>query len=200
MIINPTFFEKDNHVEKAYDVYSRLLKDRVVLLFNEINDDVACSVMGQLLYLDSVSKDKDIALYINSPGGSVSSGFAIYDTMKSLHCDVSTICVGTAASMGAFLLAGGTKGKRYALPNSQIMLHQVLSSFGGQSSDIAIHADHTKKIQTKINQILADPGILLNRSAGIPNGIIGCLPKTPSNSASSIISCRQIPHHQPMYS
>ncbi len=125
MILNPSFYEREGNSEKGYDLYSRLLKDRIVLMFNQVDDDLACSIIAQLLYLESVDPDKDISLYINSPGGSVSAGFGIYDTIKHLKCDVSTICVGMAASMGAFLLSSGAKGKRFALENSQIMIHQV---------------------------------------------------------------------------
>ena len=156
MIINPTFFEKEGITEKAYDVFSRLLKDRVVLLFSEVNDDLAASVIAQLLYLESIDPNADIQLYINSPGGSVSAGFGIYDTIRSLKCDVSTICVGSAASMGAFLLAAGTKGKRRALANSQIMIHQVLGGVQGQASDIEIEAAHIMNVKKRLNQILAE--------------------------------------------
>ena len=156
MIYNPIFFEKGKNVEKHYDVFSRLLKDRIILLFNEINDDLASSIIGQLLYLESIDSQKEISLYINSPGGSVSAGLAIYDTIKNLKCDVKTICVGMAASMGAFLLSSGTKGKRYALENSQVLLHQVLASAQGQASDILIEAEHIKLIKNRINKILAE--------------------------------------------
>lgn len=155
MIFNPTFYEKDGATEKHYDLFSRLLQDRVILLFNEVNDDLACSIIGQLLYLESVDDKSDISIYINTPGGSVSAGLAIYDTIKKMKCDVSTICVGTAASMGAFLLSSGTKGKRYALENSQILLHQVLGGVSGQASDIEIEAEHIRKVKERINTILA---------------------------------------------
>ena len=155
MIFNPTFYEKDGATEKHYDLFSRLLQDRVILLFNEVNDDLACSIIGQLLYLESVDGKSDISIYINTPGGSVSAGLAIYDTIKKMKCDVSTICVGTAASMGAFLLSSGTKGKRYALKNSQILLHQVLGGVSGQASDIEIEAEHIRKVKERINNILA---------------------------------------------
>ena len=155
MIFNPTFYEKDGATEKHYDLFSRLLQDRVILLFNEVNDDLACSIIGQLLYLESVDDKSDISIYINTPGGSVSAGLAIYDTIKKMKCDVSTICVGTAASMGAFLLSSGTKGKRYALENSQILLHQVLGGVSGQASDIEIEAEHIRKVKERINNILA---------------------------------------------
>ncbi|MBE6734582.1 MAG: ATP-dependent Clp protease proteolytic subunit [Ruminococcaceae bacterium] len=155
MIVNPTFYEKDGGVERGYDLFSRLLKDRIILLFNEVNDELACSIIAQMLYLESVDPDKDICLYINSPGGSVSAGFGIYDTMKKLKCDVSTICVGMAASMGAFLLAAGTKGKRYALENSQVMIHQVLGGTRGQATDILIEAQHMGKVKSRLNAILS---------------------------------------------
>ena len=155
MIIAPSFFEKEGITEKQYDVFSRLLKDRIVLLFNEVNDDLAATVIAQLLYLESVDPEADIHLYINSPGGSVSAGLGIYDTMRKLKCDVSTICVGSACSMGSFLLAAGTKGKRYALANSQIMIHQVLGGMQGQASDIEIEAAHILKVKNRLNEILA---------------------------------------------
>lgn len=156
MILNPSFYEREGNSEKGYDLYSRLLKDRIVLLFNEVNDDLACTIIAQLLYLESVDPNKDIYLYINSPGGSVSAGFGIYDTIKHLKCDVSTICVGMAASMGAFLLSAGTKGKRYATPNSQIMIHQVLGGAQGQASDIEIEAKQMLRVRERLNKILAD--------------------------------------------
>ena len=156
MIFNPTFYEKDGFEVKHYDLFSRLLQDRIILLFNEVNDDLACSIIGQLLYLESVDANADISVYINTPGGSVSSGLAIYDTIKKLKCDVKTICVGTASSMGAFLLSSGTKGKRYALKNSQILIHQVIGGAHGQASDILIEAEHIKKVKDRINKILAD--------------------------------------------
>ena len=156
MIFNPTFYEKDGFEVKHYDLFSRLLQDRIILLFNEVNDDLACSIIGQLLYLESVDANADISIYINTPGGSVSSGLAIYDTIKKLKCDVKTICVGTASSMGAFLLSSGSKGKRYALKNSQILIHQVIGGAHGQASDILIEAEHIKKVKDRINKILAD--------------------------------------------
>lgn len=155
MITTPSFYEKEGGIEKGYDLFSRLLKDRIVLMFNEVNDDLACSIIAQLLYLESVDPNKDICLYINSPGGVVSAGFGIYDTIKKLKCDVSTVCVGMAASMGAFLLAAGTKGKRYALENSQIMIHQVLGGAQGQASDIIIEAKQMQKVKDRLNKILA---------------------------------------------
>lgn len=155
MIINPSFYEREGNSEKGYDLFSRLLKDRIILLFNEVNDDLACTVISQLLYLEAIDPDKDITIYINSPGGSVSAGFGIYDTIKHLKCDVNTVCVGMAASMGAFLLAAGTKGKRSALENSQIMIHQVLGGVEGQASDMEIEARHMLRIKDRLNTILA---------------------------------------------
>lgn len=155
MIATPSFFEKEGGMERGYDLFSRLLKDRIILMFNEVNDDLACSIIAQLLYLESVDPDKDICIYINSPGGSVSAGFGIYDTIRKLKCDVSTVCVGMAASMGAFLLAAGTKGKRYALENSQIMIHQVLGGASGQASDILIESQHMQRVKARLNGILA---------------------------------------------
>lgn len=155
MILNPSFYEKEGGVERGYDLYSRLLKDRIVLLFNRVDDDLACSVIAQLLYLESLDPDKDISLYINSPGGSVSAGLGIYDTIKKLKCDVSTICVGQAASMGAFLLAAGTKGKRYAQENSQIMIHQVMSAASGQATDIVVESRHLQRLKERFNTLLA---------------------------------------------
>lgn len=156
MIANPTFFENEGGRQNGYDLFSRLLKDRIILLFNEISDDLACSIVAQLLFLEAQDPEKDITLYINSPGGSVSAGFAIYDTIKSIKCDVSTVCVGSACSMGAFLLAAGTKGKRYALKNSEIMLHQVIGSAGGQASDVIIAANFAKRTKERINRILSE--------------------------------------------
>lgn len=157
MIFNPTFYEKENGVERGYDLFSRLLKDRIVLVFHQIDDDLACSVIAQLLYLESVDPDKDISLYINSPGGSVAAGLGIYDTIKKLKCDVSTICVGKAASMGAFLLAAGTKGKRYAQENSQIMIHQVLNPGGyyGQATDLVLESQQMQRVKARLNTLLA---------------------------------------------
>ncbi len=156
MIANPTFFENEGGRQNGYDLFSRLLKDRIILLFNEISDDLACSIVAQLLFLEAQDPEKDITLYINSPGGSVSAGFAIYDTMRSIKCDVSTVCVGSACSMGAFLLAAGTKGKRYALENSEVMLHQVIGSAGGQASDVIIAANFANRTKERINRILSE--------------------------------------------
>lgn len=155
MILMPNFFEKENGMERGYDLASRLLKDRIILMFSEVNDDLACSIIAQMLYLESVDPEKDIYLYINSPGGSVSAGLGIYDTMKHLKCDVNTICVGLAASMGAFLLSSGTKGKRTSLPNSQIMIHQPLGGAQGQATDIEITARNILRIKERLNNILA---------------------------------------------
>ncbi len=151
----PTVIEKTSRGERAYDIYSRLLKDRIVFLGGEIDDAVANTVIAQLLFLASEDKTKDIQLYINSPGGSVTAGLAIYDTMNYVGPDVSTICVGMAASMGAFLLSSGAKGKRFALPNSEIMIHQVLGGARGQATDIKIHAERILAIKENLNRILA---------------------------------------------
>ena len=156
MALVPTVIQQTNHGERAYDIYSRLLNDRIIFLADEVNDTTASLVVAQLLYLEAQDPDKDIDLYINSPGGSISAGMAIYDTMNFIKCDVSTICIGMAASMGAFLLAAGTKGKRIALPNSEIMIHQPLGGMQGQASDIKIHADHIVKTKEKMNRILAE--------------------------------------------
>ena len=152
----PTVIEQTNRGERAYDIFSRLLNDRIVVLSEEVNDVTASLVVAQLLFLEGQDPEKDISFYINSPGGSVSAGFAIYDTMQYIKCDVSTICMGMAASMGAFLLAAGAKGKRYALPNSEIMIHQPLGGAQGQATDIKIVSDHIIRIRDKINRILAD--------------------------------------------
>ena len=151
----PTVIEQTAHGERAYDIYSRLLKDRIIMLSGEINDYTANIVVAQLLFLAAEDPDKDINLYINSPGGSVTAGFAIFDTMNYIKCDVSTICVGMAASMGAFLLSAGAKGKRYALPNSEVMIHQPLGGAQGQATEIAIAAKHILKTRDKLNNILS---------------------------------------------
>ena len=148
--------QQTNRGERSYDIYSRLLNDRIVFLSEEVNDVTASLVVAQLLYLEAQDADKEISLYINSPGGSISSGMAIYDTMNFIKCDVSTICIGMAASMGAFLLAAGAKGKRIALPNSEIMIHQPLGGMQEQATDIKIHADHILRIKDKMNRILAE--------------------------------------------
>lgn len=155
MPLVPMVVQQTNRGERSYDIYSRLLNDRIVFLGEEVNDTTASLVVAQLLYLEAQDADKDISLYINSPGGSISSGMAIYDTMNFIKCDVSTICIGMAASMGAFLLAAGAKGKRIALPNSEIMIHQPLGGMQGQATDIKIHADHIIKIKDKMNRILS---------------------------------------------
>lgn len=151
----PYVIENTGKGERSYDIYSRLLEDRIIFLTGEINDAVADAVVAQLILLESRDPDKDICLYINSPGGSVTAGLAIYDTMNYIKCDVSTICIGLAASMGAFLLSSGAKGKRYALPNSEIMIHQPLGGAQGQASDIKIQADHIIKTKKRLNSILA---------------------------------------------
>lgn len=152
----PMVVEQSNRGERAYDIYSRLLKDRIIFLGTPINDVVANSIIAQLLFLTAEDPEKDISLYINSPGGSVSAGLAIYDTMQFIKPDVSTICVGLAASMGAVLLAAGAKGKRYALPNSEVMIHQPLGGAEGQASDIEIRAKHILKTRDKLNKILSE--------------------------------------------
>ena len=152
----PMVIEQTNRGERSYDIYSRLLEDRIVFLTGEINDLTADLIIAQLLHLEGKDPEKDISLYINSPGGSVSAGMGIYDTMNYIKCDVSTICVGMAASMGAFLLSSGAKGKRFALPNSEIMIHQPLGGAQGQASDIAITAEHILKTKRKMNRILAE--------------------------------------------
>ena len=151
----PYVVEQTGKGERSYDIYSRLLEDRIIFLTGEINDAVADAVVAQLLYLEGKDPNKDICLYINSPGGSVTAGLAIYDTMNYIKCDVSTICIGLAASMGAFLLSSGAKGKRYALPNSEIMIHQPLGGAQGQASDIKIQADHIIKTKHRLNTILS---------------------------------------------
>ncbi|MBR5768923.1 MAG: ATP-dependent Clp endopeptidase proteolytic subunit ClpP [Clostridia bacterium] len=156
MSLVPMVVEQTNRGERSYDIFSRLLNDRIIILSDEVNDVTASLVVAQLLYLEGQDPDKDISLYINSPGGSISSGMAIYDTMQYIKPDVATICVGMAASMGAFLLAAGAKGKRYALPNSEIMIHQPLGGTQGQATDIKIHADHIIRIREKMNKMLSE--------------------------------------------
>lgn len=156
MSLVPVVVEQTSRGERSYDIYSRLLKDRIIVLSDEVNDVTASLIVAQMLFLEAEDPDKDIQFYINSPGGSVTSGFAIFDTMQHIKCDVSTICVGMAASMGAFLLAAGTKGKRYALPNSEIMIHQPLGGARGQATDIKIHAEHILKTKAKLNKILSE--------------------------------------------
>lgn len=155
MALIPMVVEQTGKGERSYDIYSRLLNERIIFLADEVNDVTASLVVAQLLYLESVDNEKDIYLYINSPGGSISAGMAIYDTMNYIKCDVSTICIGMAASMGAFLLAAGAKGKRKALPNSEVLIHQPLGGMQGQASDIKIHADHIIAIRTKMNELLS---------------------------------------------
>ena len=156
MALIPMVVEQTSRGERSYDIYSRLLNDRIIFLSDEVNDVTASLVVAQMLYLEAQDPDKDIYFYINSPGGSISSGMAIYDTMNYIKCDVSTICIGMAASMGAFLLSSGTPGKRFALPNSEIMIHQPLGGMQGQASDIKIHADHILRIRDKLNRLLAE--------------------------------------------
>ena len=156
MALVPVVVEQTSRGERSYDIYSRLLNDRIIFLSDEVNDVTASLVVAQLLYLEAQDPDKDIYLYINSPGGSISAGMAIYDTMNYIKCDVSTICVGMAASMGAFLLSSGAKGKRFALPNAEVMIHQPLGGMQGQASDIKIHADHIIRIRAKLNKLLSE--------------------------------------------
>ena len=156
MSLVPYVIEQTNRGERSYDIFSRLLNDRIIFLGEEVNDVTASLVVAQMLHLESQDPDKDIQLYINSPGGSISAGMAIYDTMQFIKCDVSTICIGMAASMGSFLLAAGAKGKRMALPNSEIMIHQPLGGARGQASDIKIQADHILFIRGRMNQLLSE--------------------------------------------
>ena len=156
MALVPYVVEQTNRGERQYDIFSRLLNDRIIVLSDEVNDATASLVVAQLLYLEGQDSEKDISLYINSPGGAVSAGLAIYDTMQYIKCDVSTICMGMAASMGAFLLSSGAKGKRFALPNSEIMIHQPLGGAKGQATDIKIAAEHILRTRDKLNKILAE--------------------------------------------
>ena len=156
MSLVPYVLEQTSRGERSYDIFSRLLNDRIIMLCEEVNDTTASIVIAQMLYLEGQDPDKDISFYINSPGGSVSAGMAIYDTMQYIKCDVSTICMGMAASMGAFLLSAGTKGKRYALPNSEIMIHQPLGGAKGQATEILIAAKHIEKTRENLNRILAE--------------------------------------------
>ena len=155
MPLIPTVIEKTGQVERAYDIYSRLLKDRIIFLGEPITNHTANIVIAQLLFLDAENKNKDIKFYINTPGGSVTAGLAVYDTMQYIKCDVSTICIGMAASMGAILLAAGAKGKRFVLPNSEILIHQVMGGFEGQATDIKIRSEHILKIKERLNKILS---------------------------------------------
>jgi len=156
MSLVPIVVEQTNHGERSYDIYSRLLKDRIIVLSDEVNDVTASLIMSQMLFLDAEDPDKDIQFYINSPGGSVTAGMAIYDTMQHVRSDVSTICVGLAASMGAFLLSSGAKGKRFALPNSEIMIHQPLGGVRGQATDIKIHTEWLLRIKGNLNKMLSE--------------------------------------------
>jgi ATP-dependent Clp protease protease subunit len=156
MSLVPVVVEQTNRGERSYDIYSRLLKDRIIMLSEEVNDVTASLIVSQLLFLEGEDPDKDIFIYINSPGGSITAGMAIYDTMQYIKPDVSTICVGMAASMGAFLLAAGAKGKRFALPNAEIMIHQPLGGYQGQATDIGIHAERILKIKKNLNKILSE--------------------------------------------
>lgn len=156
MSLVPYVIEQTSRGERSYDIFSRLLNDRIVMLYDQVDNNSASLIIAQMLYLEGQDPDKDINFYINSPGGSVSAGLAIYDTMKYIKCDVSTICMGMAASMGAFLLAAGTKGKRFALPNSEIMIHQPLGQAEGQATDIIIHADHIAKTKKNLNRMLSE--------------------------------------------
>ena len=184
MSLVPYVIEQTSRGERSYDIYSRLLKERIIFLGEEVNDTSASIIVAQLLFLEAEDPSKDIHLYINSPGGSVSAGFAIYDTMKYIKCDVSTICIGMAASMGAFLLAGGTKGKRFALPNSEIMIHQPSGGARGQATEIKIVAENILKTKKKLNEILAaiqaDP---LRRSSGIRSATTICLLRKQRHTA-----------------
>ncbi|KAI4454043.1 atp-dependent clp protease proteolytic subunit [Holotrichia oblita] len=155
MALVPIVLEQTSRGERSYDIYSRLLKDRIIFLSEDVNDVTASLIVAQLLFLEGEDADKDINFYINSPGGSITSGMAIYDTMNYIKCDVSTICIGMAASMGAFLLSAGAKGKRFALPNSEIMIHQPMGGYQGQATDIKIHADRIIQMKRKLNEILA---------------------------------------------
>ena len=156
MNLIPMVVEQSSRGERSYDIYSRLLEDRIIFLSGEINDAMANTIVAQLIYLEAKDMNKDISLYINSPGGSVTAGLAIYDTMQYIRCDVCTICIGLAASMGAFILSSGTKGKRFALPNSEVMIHQPLGGAQGQASDVKIQAEHILKIKEKMTRILAE--------------------------------------------
>ena len=156
MAFIPMVVEQTSKGERSYDIYSRLLKDRIIILGDEVNNQTANNIVAQLLFLEAEDPDKDIMFYINSPGGSITAGMAIYDTMQYIKCDVSTICMGLAASMGAFLLAGGTKGKRYCLPNSEVMIHQPLGGARGQATDIQITAEHIMRTKARMNRMMAE--------------------------------------------
>ena len=182
MSLVPMVVEQTNRGERSYDIFSRLLNDRIIMLCEEVNDASASLVVAQLLYLEGQDPDKDISLYINSPGGSVTAGLAIYDTMQYIKCDVSTICIGMAASMGAFLLSSGAKGKRLALPNSEIMIHQPMGGMQGQVTDIKIHAERYLRIKENLNKMLADNN-RWRSSNGIRNATTLCLPRRPWSMA-----------------
>ena len=154
--LTPYVIEQTNQGERSYDIYSRLLAERIIFLVGEVDDSMAASITAQLLYLEAMDTEKDIQIYINSPGGSVSAGLAIYDTMQYIKCDVSTNCIGLAASMGSFILAGGTKGKRFALPNAEVMIHQVLGGAQGQATDVEITTKHLLRTKEKLNRMLAE--------------------------------------------
>lgn len=156
MSLVPMVIEQTNRGERSYDIFSRLLNDRIVILGEEVNDTIASIIVAELLFLEGQDPEKDINLYINSPGGAITAGMAIYDTMQYIKCDVSTTCMGMAASMASFLLAGGAKGKRFALPNSEILIHQPLGGYQGQASDFKIHSDHIVRVRERMNTMLAD--------------------------------------------
>lgn len=178
MSLVPYVIEQTSRGERSYDIYSRLLKERIIFLGEEVNDVSASVIVAQLLFLEADDPNKDIQLYINSPGGSVTAGLAIYDTMQYIKCDVSTVCIGMAASMGAFLLSGGAKGKRFALPNAEIMIHQPSGGAQGQATEISIAAEHILRTRQKLNEIMAaNTGQPLRRSRLIQNVITSCLQK-----------------------
>ena len=177
MSLVPYVIEQTSRGERSYDIYSRLLKERIIFLGEEVNDVSASVIVAQLLFLEADDPNKDIQLYINSPGGSVTAGLAIYDTMQYIKCDVSTVCIGMAASMGAFLLSGGAKGKRFALPNAEIMIHQPSGGAQGQATEISIAAEHILRTRQKLNEIMAAKGSHWRRSRLIQNVITSCLQK-----------------------
>ena len=182
MSLVPYVIEQTSRGERNYDIYSRLLKDRIIFLGEEVNETTASLVVAQLLFLESEDPNKDIQLYINSPGGMVTAGMAIYDTMQYIKCDVSTICIGLAASMGAFLLAGGTKGKRFALPNSEIMIHQPSGGAKGQATEIQIAAENILKTKKRLNEILA-----ANTNTLLPNSVIHSLYEDKEGDRKSVV-------------
>ena len=184
MSLVPYVVEQTSRGERSYDIFSRLLNDRIIFLSEEVNDTTASLIVAQMLYLEAQDPDKGIQFYINSPGGSVTSGLAIYDTMQYVKCDVSTICIGMAASMGAFLLAAGAKGKRIALPNAEIMIHQPSGGAQGQVTDIQIHAQRIADIKKKLNEIMAQtPDVQLRKSRGIPSATISSARRRPRPTA-----------------